>query len=93
VFFMLAAAIRWRAARSRLWDALSHRAFGMYVLHYAPLVWLQYSLLELQASAFLKASLVLAGTAGASYVGASAIAWVSRGARSPARAPAQTRDA
>ena len=89
VFFALATAVRWRAVRSRLLDALSHNAFVMYILHYTPLVWLQYALLDVQAPAFVKALLVLAGTAATAYAGASAFGWLSRGARWPTGAPAR----
>jgi len=86
VLFMLAAAIRWRGKRSRLLDALAHNAFGIYVLHYAPLVWLQYALLGVQAPPIVKAALVFAGTLGAAYAGTSAFGWLTRTARAPARA-------
>ena len=86
VFFMLAAAIRWRASRSRWLDALSHNAFGIYLLHYAPLVWLQYAMLGVSAPASVKAVLVFAGTLAASYAATTAYGWVTRGARAPARA-------
>jgi hypothetical protein len=88
VAFLLAAAIRWRGVRSRGLDALSQNAFGIYALHYAPLVWLQYALLDVQAPAVLKAALVFAGTLGVTYAATSAFRWVSRGARAPTGATA-----
>jgi surface polysaccharide O-acyltransferase-like enzyme len=69
-------------------DALSQNAFGIYALHYAPLVWLQYALLDVQAPAVLKAALVFAGTLGVTYAATSAFRWVSRGARAPTGATA-----
>jgi hypothetical protein len=61
-FFVMAACLRFGAIRSRLFDGLSRNAFGLYLLHYAPLVWLQYALLDVPLSAFAKAVIVFGGT-------------------------------
>ncbi|MGA2494001.1 MAG: acyltransferase [Roseiarcus sp.] len=61
-FFVMAACLRFGAIRSRLFDGLSGNAFGIYLLHYAPLVWLQYALLDAPLSAIAKAVIVFGGT-------------------------------
>jgi len=61
-FFVVAACLRFGAIRLRLLDGLSRNAFGIYLLHYAPLVWLQYALLNVPLSAIAKAVIVFGGT-------------------------------
>ena len=61
-FFVMAACLRFGAVSWRLFDGLSKNAFGFYLLHYAPLVWLQYALLDVPLSAFAKAAIVFGGT-------------------------------
>jgi surface polysaccharide O-acyltransferase-like enzyme len=61
-FFVMAACLRFGAIRSRLFDGVSKNAFGIYLLHYAPLVWLQYAVLDASLSAFAKAAIVFGGT-------------------------------
>jgi len=64
VVFVLAVCLRFGAAgRWPLLARLSDNALGIYVLHYAPVVWLQYALLGLAWPAPLKAALVLCGSA------------------------------
>jgi hypothetical protein len=58
VCFMLAVSMRFGVVRSRLLDVLSKNALGIYVLHYAPLVWTQYMLLDAPLPAILKALIV-----------------------------------
>jgi glucan biosynthesis protein C len=57
-FFMLGACLRFGVARSRLLDLLSHNAFGMFLLHYPFVVWLQYALLGTALFAAAKAAIV-----------------------------------
>ena len=64
VVFVLAFCLRFGSAgRWPLLARISDDALGIYVLHYAPVVWLQYALLGLAWPAPLKAALVLCGTA------------------------------
>ncbi len=64
VVFVLAVCLHFGAAgRWPLLARLSDNALGIYVLHYAPVVWLQYALLGLAWPAPLKAALVLCGSA------------------------------
>ena len=63
VLFVLALCLRFGA--SRPWPLLgrfSDDAFGVYVLHYAPVVWLQYELLDVNCPAPLKALVVFVGS-------------------------------
>jgi Acyltransferase family len=74
VVFILGICLRFGAVRRRpLLTRLSDDAFGLYVLHYAPVVWLQYALLGLPLPAPLKAALVFCGAI-ASCMAAMAIA-------------------
>jgi surface polysaccharide O-acyltransferase-like enzyme len=41
-----------------LGDSLAVNAYGIYLLHYPAVTWLQYALLDLQANAVVKATLV-----------------------------------
>jgi hypothetical protein len=43
-------------------DALSHSAYGMYLVHYIFVLWLQYELLQVPLDAVTKATLVFTGT-------------------------------
>jgi peptidoglycan/LPS O-acetylase OafA/YrhL len=62
VAFMIGICLRFgTAGRWPLLAWLSDNAFGLYVLHYAPVIWLQYALLGLAWPAPLKAALVLCG--------------------------------
>ena len=63
VVFVLGVCLRFGAARR--WPVLtklSDYAFSLYVLHYAPVIWLQYALLGVAWPAPAKAALVFCGT-------------------------------
>ena len=60
-FFALALAVRFARARGPLLDSLKANAYGMYLVHYGVVVWLQYALLGLLWPAILKAAIVFAG--------------------------------
>ena len=60
-FFALAVAVRFARARWALLDSLKANAYGMYLIHYAVVVWLQYVLLGIAGPAILKAAIVFAG--------------------------------
>ena len=72
-FFVMAACLRFGAVHSRLFDGLSKNAFGIYLLHYAPLVWLQYALLDTPLSAIAKAMIVFSGALLFSFAATAAI--------------------
>jgi hypothetical protein len=86
-FFVMAACLRFGAVRSRLFDGLSKNAFGIYLLHYAPLVWLQYALLDAPLSAVAKAIIVFGGTLLFAYVATVAIRFSRFGSRLIGEAP------
>jgi surface polysaccharide O-acyltransferase-like enzyme len=54
-------------ARSRVWDSLTANAYGIYLLHYAFVSWLQYSLLKAALPAIAKGSLVRTGAVALSW--------------------------
>lgn len=80
-FFLMAACLRFGAVRSRLFDGLSKNAFGVYLLHYAPLVWLQYALLNVPLFAIAKAMIVFGGTLIFAFAATSAIRFGRFGSR------------
>jgi len=61
-FGLIAACLRFGATRSPMLDLVSNNAFGMYLLHYVFVVWLQYALLGLALFAIAKAAMVFGGT-------------------------------
>jgi hypothetical protein len=60
--YMVAIFLRFSRMRSRILDSLSANAYGMYLVHYVFVVWLQYALLPANFPAPVKAFLVFAGT-------------------------------
>jgi glucans biosynthesis protein C len=61
-FFMLATAIRFGRRRMTVLDSLKVNAYGMYLIHYLFVVWLQYALLGFDLPAIVKGLLVFAAT-------------------------------
>jgi surface polysaccharide O-acyltransferase-like enzyme len=59
-----------RFARSVFWflDAMQPSAYGIYLLHFIPLIWLQYLVYEPAFPAFVKFTIVFAGTLSVSWV-------------------------
>jgi peptidoglycan/LPS O-acetylase OafA/YrhL len=60
-FFVMAACLRFVTLRSRLLASLADNAFGIYLLHYVFVVWLQYALLGIALLAIGKAAIVFGG--------------------------------
>jgi hypothetical protein len=60
-FCVMAACLRFGTVRRPLFDSLANNAFGIYLLHYAFVVWLQYALLGVALFAFAKGMIVFAG--------------------------------
>jgi surface polysaccharide O-acyltransferase-like enzyme len=58
-----------RFARSKTWllDAMQPSAYGIYLLHFIPLIWLQYLIAEPPLPAFVKFLIVFAGTLSVSW--------------------------
>jgi len=61
-FFLLAVCLRFATGYSRLLDRLSVNAYGVYLVHYVFVVWLQYALLAAPLIAVIKAAIVFGGT-------------------------------
>ena len=57
-FFFVALFLRFGQHRSRWYDSLSENAYGIYLVHYLFVVWLQYALLNVTLFAFAKAAIV-----------------------------------
>jgi glucans biosynthesis protein C len=95
---VLAASIRF-ATRQRPWlDSLSASAYGIYLVHYPFVVWMQYALLNAPLPAIAKAALVFAVTLALSWSLVVALSQVPFGARlvgaeprTGAKAPSGTR--
>ena len=60
-FAFLALFVRFAKSRSKVWDSLTANAYGIYLVHYAFVSWLQYSLLKARLPAIAKGSLVIFG--------------------------------
>lgn len=80
-FFLVAACLRFASARSGVLDGLSHNAYGLYLVHYDFVVWLQYALLGTTLFAVGKAAVVFAGTLGFSWIVVLAVQHIPFGAR------------
>jgi glucan biosynthesis protein C len=65
--FVLALVLRFGRGRSRMLDSLSANAYGMYLIHYVFVVWLQYAQLGANSPAIVKAAVVFTGTVLASW--------------------------
>ena len=61
-FVVLGVALRFAGKRWLALDSLKHNAYGMYLIHYGFVVWLQYALLGLWLPAIVKAAIVFGGT-------------------------------
>jgi glucan biosynthesis protein C len=61
-FFLVAVFLHFARNRSRVLDSLSRNAYGMYLVHYVFVVWLQYALLNAPLFAFAKAAIVFGVT-------------------------------
>lgn len=66
-FFLTALFLRFASSPSRVLGSLSDNAYGMYLIHYAFVIWLQYALLPAQLLAPVKAGLVFTGTLALSW--------------------------
>ena len=65
--FFLALFTKLMQRRSAIWDSLSSNAYGMYLIHYPVVVWLQFALLAVAPSPITKGAIV--------SVGAVALSW------------------
>ena len=74
---LLAICLRFAWERSRVLNSLSANAYGMYLLHYVFVVWLQYMLLPSALVAGGKAAIVFGGTLMLSWAAAAAFSSIS----------------
>ena len=61
VFGIIAIFLQFTKKRRGIIDNLSNNSFGIYIIHYPIVIWLQFWLLEIQLPAILKASIVFFG--------------------------------
>jgi Acyltransferase family len=66
-FAMLALFVRFATGQSAIFRNLQHSAYGIYVIHFIFVVWLQYAILDILLPAIVKASIV--------FIGAVAFSW------------------
>ena len=64
---LLALFLRFAKTPRPIFDSLRDNAYGMYLIHYACVSWLQYAVLKVQASAPMKAVAVFLGTVAISW--------------------------
>ncbi len=79
-FAMLATLLHFAQKRVRPLESLSNNAYGMYLVHYVFVIWLQYALLDIGLLAITKAAIVFGGTVALSWSLASALRSVRLGA-------------
>lgn len=70
---MIGLFLRFAKRRVRLCDSLSENSYGIYIVHYVFITWLQYLLLENGLSPLIKVALVFSGTLTLSWVSVAAI--------------------
>src|SRR5262249_28169423 len=74
--FFLAIFLRFAKNRSRVLDSLSRNAYGMYLIHYVFVVWLQYALLNAPLFAVAKAAIVFGFTLVLSWATSSSLRYL-----------------
>jgi surface polysaccharide O-acyltransferase-like enzyme len=70
---VLAVFVRFARVRSTIWDSLRDNAYGMYLLHFPVVSWLQYAALPWPVPAVAKASVVFLGTVATSWAVSAAL--------------------
>jgi hypothetical protein len=80
-FFLIAISLRFATKHSRLLDSLSTNAYGLYLVHYNFVVWLQYVLLGAALFAVIKAAIVFGGTLVLSWIAVLAVQRIPFGAQ------------
>ena len=71
--FLLAICLRLLQIRDRLLDSLSRNAYGIYLVHYVFVVWLQYALFSVPLNAILKYAVVFAAALVLSWAASSGL--------------------
>ena len=80
-FFVIAVSLRFATKHSRILDSLAANAYGLYLVHYGFIVWLQYALLAATLLAVVKAAIVFSGTLLMSWITTLAVQRIPFGAR------------
>jgi len=80
-FFLIAVNLRFAAKHSPILGALGANAYGLYLLHYVFVVWLQYALLAAPWPALIKAPVVFGVTVLLTWIAVEAVQRVPLGAR------------
>ncbi len=80
-FSTLSLFLRFATTRLRIAESLSDNAYGMYLVHYVFVVWLQYALLDVPLGAVAKAAFVFVVTLVMSWGSTAAIRCIPLGAR------------
>jgi glucan biosynthesis protein C len=80
-FALAAVFLRFGAVRSAIFDSLSANAYGIYLVHYVFVIWLQYLLLGIVLFAIAKAAIVFTGTLVLSWTTTAVICRIPIGAR------------
>jgi glucans biosynthesis protein C len=80
-FALAAVFLRFAIRRMRAFDSLAENAYGMYLIHYLFVVWLQYALVGMAMPAIAKAAIVFIGTLILSWATIAAMRRVPLGAR------------
>ena len=80
-FCVTAGCLRFGTVRSPLFDSLANNAFGIYLLHYVFVVWLQYALLGVALFAVAKGMLVFAGALLLAWASTAALRFIPFGSR------------
>jgi len=72
-FAFLAVFVHFAQTPGKIFDSLSNNAYGMYLVHYAFVSWLQYSLLKAALPAIAKGSIVFVATVALSWITVAAL--------------------
>jgi peptidoglycan/LPS O-acetylase OafA/YrhL len=67
-FTVPAVFLRFAKAPLRFLDGMQKQAYGIYLLHFIPLIWLQYLVTDPPLPAFVKSAIVFTGTLSASWL-------------------------
>ena len=80
-FFLIAVSLHFATGHSQRFDNLSANAYGLYLVHYNFVVWLQYALLGTALFAVIKAAAVFGGTLVLSWIAVLAVQRIPFGAQ------------
>jgi len=75
-FTVPAAFLRFAHVPFRLLDAMQPSAYGIYLVHFVPLIWLQYLVYDPAFPAFVKFAIVFTGTLSASWCMTIVLRWI-----------------